>query len=146
MRNFFKLALLTTASIGLSSCVFNREEQIKKDYDYEDVSKLQIDWKNAFSLTKTQYFLYFYSKTCGHCEQIKNSIIEYALSSIDDFYFVEYVEEIPLTTNIELTIGAESWDDFAIRGTPSLAKIENKKVVCNLCGTNDILSFLNLSN
>ena len=145
MRNFFKTLLLFITSISLSSCIQSREERINIEHDYDDISELKIDWKDAFLQAKTQYFLYFYSKYCGHCELIKNQIIGYVLDSNETFYFIEYIDEIPLTSNTELTIGAESWDQFAIRGTPSLAKIENKKAVCNLCGTNDILSFLNLS-
>ncbi len=145
MRNFFKTLLLFITPISLSSCFHTQEEKIKIEYDYDDVSELKIDWKDAFLQAKTEYFLYFYSEYCGYCELIKNQIISYVLDSEDAFYFVEYTGEIPLTSNTELTIGADSWDQFAIRGTPTLAKIENKKVVCNICGTNDILSFLNLS-
>ena len=145
MRIFFSLTLTLPCLFLLSSCLFGREESINKDHSYDEIEDYKIEWNSLFSLAKTHYFVYFYSVHCGHCEQIKNQIIEYSLTHIEEFFFLEYTSEIPVITNPEQTIGVDNLENFGIRGTPSLVEIENKKVVLNLSGTNDILSFLNLS-
>ena len=60
------------------------------------------------------------------------------------FYFVQYTDEIPIGTNVEITIGVTSVEECFIKGTPTLILIENGAVSFNIAGTEIILETIDL--
>ncbi|MCF0116593.1 MAG: hypothetical protein HUJ61_00925 [Bacilli bacterium] len=115
----------------------------KTEHQYSEIEDKKISWNSMFFLAKPQYFIYFYSITCAHCQSIKNDMIEYGLEH-DDFFFCEADETHKIRENIEVSIGATSLDKFCILGYPSLAKFENKIVTINVAGVSSIYSLLNI--
>ena len=79
-----------------------------------------------------------------HCLSIKDQIEEFADTSIIPFYFVQYTDEIPIGTNVEITIGVTSVEECFIKGTPTLILIENGAVSFNIAGTEIILETIDL--
>lgn len=113
------------------------------EHSYTEVLDKKIEWNSIFSIAKPTYFVYFYSKTCSHCEQLKNRIIEYSFSH-ENIYFVEDGKDTVLLNDVNFTLGIDSIDKFGILGFPSLIKVENQKCVLNVAGIGDILIQLSL--
>lgn len=113
------------------------------NHDYSEINQYKISWKNTFSLAKTSYFVYFYSLTCSHCEQLKNEIIEYALVN-QNIYFCQNSEEVVISENVSATIGISSYEYLSILGFPSLIYIENGTLKTNIAGVPNIKIVLNL--
>lgn len=129
--------------IFLCSCSSNEEVSTDKNkqivYGYDDVMNYQILFDDIFSQNENLYFVYIYSKTCGHCNQIKNDILKYRLEENKPLYFLEYNESIPISDDVSSTINSKSIFDVCILGTPTLLTIYEKTLVSNVAGTNKIL-------
>lgn len=146
MRTIFSKLIFLPCLFSLVSCQNNdisSEESKASEHDYGEIIDRQIEWNGLFLVGIPQYFVYFYSPTCSHCNQIKNVIIEYALKD-ERMYFVKYSDEIRIAPDIENTIGATSVDDVAILGTPSLIEISNSVLKMNIAGTKAILTYLEI--
>ena len=146
MRTIFSKLIFLPCLFALVSCQheetsIDSSEEIKHDYD--EVIDREILWKEMFMVEKAQYFIYFYSPTCSHCKEIKNEIIDYALS-IDNFYFIKYSDDVIIAPEIKSTIGATSPDEVAILGTPSLIEIIDGVLTNNMAGSKTILDFLEI--
>ena len=128
-------------SIFLISCSVSDNSSTIVNYDYDMVKNLHLDFENIFNVDKKEYYVYFYSKNCLHCLLLKNEIIPLALKK-DNLYFVEYVDEIPIGSNVIDTIGATTIDEFFIIGTPTLIYINDKRVEINTTNEDIILSLL----
>lgn len=128
-------------SIFLISCSVSDNSSTIVNYDYDIVKNLHLDFENIFNVDKKEYYVYFYSKNCLHCLLLKNEIIPLALKK-DNLYFVEYVDEIPIGSNVIDTIGATTIDEFFIIGTPTLIYINDKRVEINTTNEDIILSLL----
>ncbi len=127
-----------------SNSTKNHEEiESEITHEYNEINDKKITWNSIFSLAKTQYFVYFFSKNCSHCNQIKNDIISYALTD-ENFYFVEDSKDTVLLDDVSQTIGLNSIDHFGILGFPSLVKIENNFCVLNIAGAHNIYLSLSL--
>lgn len=127
--------------IFLISCSVSDNSSTMVNYDYDMVKNLHLDFENIFNVDKKEYYVYFYSKNCLHCLLLKNKIIPLALKK-DNLYFVEYVDEIPIGSNVIDTIGATTIDEFFIIGTPTLIYINDKRVEINTTNEDIILSLL----
>ncbi len=127
--------------IFLISCSVSDNSSTMVNYDYDMVKNLHLDFENIFNVDKKEYYVYFYSKNCLHCLLLKNEIIPLALKK-DNLYFVEYVDEIPIGSNVIDTIGATTIDEFFIIGTPTLIYINDKRVEINTTNEDIILSLL----
>ena len=141
MRKIFLLMGLVILLMGCKKSVTSSETVSSSEtviYDYDVVQDKMIDWNNLFSIEKDKYSVYIYSTRCGHCNEIKQDVISHALND-DSFYFVEYNQSIPITDNIEPTIGKSSVEDISILGTPTLLVIENKILIKNIAGAKAIL-------
>lgn len=114
-----------------------KEVEIGIDRSYEEVSNYELVWETIFDIEEEHYYVYFYSTTCNHCLEIKNYIIEKALSR-GDIYFVKGTSKDNLTNDSKKLIGAENPNDFYILGYPTLGLISNKKCTKNLSGTTQI--------
>lgn len=149
MRYLFCLTLVAFLSLG--GCV---SESYSTSFDsatieptvthsYSEISDKKIAWNDVFFPQKEHYFVYLYSLTCNHCNQLKNAIIEYGLSH-DDIYFVQDSEDVIINKNTDQTIGITDVKNLCIKGFPSLLEIHDKTLVKNVAGITDINSSLNL--
>ena len=59
-------------------------------------------------------------------------------------YFCRESSQFNYTDDVESTIGVSSCDDFAIKGFPTLAIINNAKVAQNIAGVSSIKTALNI--
>ena len=139
-KNLFTLLLLTIPSISCKPSTL----QDKVPYDYDDFLSSHLNWEDIFSPNEEDYYVYVYSKTCGHCIQIKEDVLEYAFTSIISFYFVEYVNQIPGDYDVSDTIGATEYSMVSILGTPTLLEIRNHILVLNEAGSKNILRILGI--
>ena len=149
MRCRIKL-LLSAFAIALTSCVDSKTESSGrvitytssyKEHSYDEVKDKHIFYSDIFSIESDIYYVYFYSTTCSHCNNLKEFIIPLALQR-GDIYFVEASQEIVFLKSVEETIGLTSIEGFGILGYPSLIKIEEHIVKKNLAGILPIRSEL----
>ena len=144
MRTFLKAMILTTSFFSLISCSNSQLDGHSTEHNYNEIEHLKIEWKEVFFQAETHYFVYFYSPNCGHCEAIKNKVIDFALNSEEKMYFIQFNDEIKILTDVKETIGVTSIENFGILGTPSLVELEDKKITSNIAGASDILLFLDI--
>ena len=130
--------LLCTVSCSKTETSFS-SEQIYHDYD--EIQEKTIMWNELLNQKQRHYYSYIYSPRCGHCNEIKQEVIDYGLEH-NDFYFILYTNDIPVDYEIETTIGKSDINDVFILGTPSLIEIENSVVINNLAGSKSILMTL----
>lgn len=118
-------------------------EEEKTILNYSDFQDLHLEWKNLFSPAKSLYFVYIYSISCGHCNQIKNDVLAFINKEKESFYLMEYSKEIPTSSNVAETIGKEKVEEISILGTPTLLSISNGSLTLNIAGEKEILDYLN---
>ena len=97
-----------------------------------------------FSVNYKQYFVYFYSLGCHHCNELKNDIIEFALNGQEHIYFIQESIDFVISDNIDNTIGISSIENMAILGFPSLVYINNSRVMENIGGISKIRNRLKI--
>jgi len=146
----FSLFISITITLMMSSCLTVEKSETTKAYtpttqiihhDYNEVQDRMILWGDIFTWNDDLYYVYFFSRTCGHCEKNKDFIIEKALGETT-IYFCESSKETKITTDVSGTIGLDSIETFGILGFPSLVKIVSKKVVSNVAGISEITKIL----
>ena len=143
MKKLFLFSFMSL--VLLNGCQNKKEEIISKDskeYEYDDVSHLMIEWNHIFDQVEEDYMTYFYSETCGHCKQIKQQVIDYALNGMNKIYFVKFTDEIPIITDRDSVIGKESTTELGIVGTPSIFVISSHIIVDYIVGSTAIISTL----
>ena len=113
----------------------------KQKYEYSDFVDRHVEWNDILTIKDYKYFIYVYSPTCGHCNQIKNDILCYVDRHVD-IYLIKYSDEIPIIENKEQIIGKGAIEELGIVGVPSLIQIENHIVTMNIVGTNAIVETL----
>lgn len=140
MKSYYLIALtLLAACSNTSSTKPNSDEPPPVgEHDYVEVEDRIIPWDDLFNKESNRYYCYVFSKTCSHCNEIKNNVIDYALKN-DNFFFVEYGKHIPLTDDITPTIGATSIDNVTIMGTPTLLGLINHTLIENIAGSKKVL-------
>lgn len=135
------LSLTFTFLTLLSSCsITNGSDLIYEDYN--QLEEYQITWRDLFSQSNSEYFVYIYSLSCLHCQNIKEEVISFVISEKYPTYLIEYTKDIPISNNVEDCIGSSSYVDVAIKGTPSLLQIKNGYLILNVAGSKEILSVL----
>lgn len=117
------------------------DQIIEIEHSYDEIELYSIQWNNIFDVERNDYFVYFYSNSCSHCLELKNWIIEKALSR-GDIYFVKGTNKDVLKTDVKYTIGLGNVGDFAILGYPSLVQIKDKIIKKNVAGKKEIQSLL----
>lgn len=117
------------------------EEIIPVEHNYSEVSDFELTWETIFDVGEENYYVYFYSLTCSHCEELKNFIVETALER-GDVYFVKGTSKDQITNDPKKAIGAENPGEIWILGYPSLLKITNQKCAKYLVGITQIKSEL----
>lgn len=112
------------------------------NHDYSEISDYRIIWNNIFNIDSNDYFVYFYSRNCSHCEKLKNWVIEKRLNGTE-IYFIEDSKDIILVKDVKFTIGASSAEKIGILGFPSMLKITNHLIEINVAGEEQIKTELN---
>ncbi len=146
-----KICLFLLLTLPLTSCSNNNiftsisdiNNNISIKHNYSEISEYKIKWKDVFFVAKPEYFVYFYSVSCSHCNEIKNAIIEYALNN-QNTYFCENSKDVIISEDISNTIGISDVSKLSILGFPTLVEIKNSKLVDNIAGIDKIKSELNL--
>lgn len=152
MKHLLKTCLLIATT--LTSCFSGEPTSTKSSgssflttssdlLTYDDVKDKMIFWSNVFAIDNDAYYVYFFSKTCTHCQNLKPFILEQAVKR-DDIYFVEESKEVVFVKDTSITIGLSSIDGLGILGYPSLIKIEEKRLTKNLAGIPSIRSELSI--
>lgn len=134
--------LLILAFTLLLCCCSSKKAEAVADYDYSDVIDLTVCWDDIFSIQLESYFVYIYSSTCGHCNEIKKDVISYALNNPNTMYFVSFNKDIPIINDRFYPIGKTATDDLGIVGTPSMFLIVNHIVEENYVGKKEIIRTL----
>ncbi len=140
------LALFSSCSQKekVSNNNISQEEEIdEKKRDYSEISHLKIVWSDIFSQPENEYFVYFYSLYCSHCNSIKNFMIEEALAGNKKIYFSQASGDHIINEEKAKQNGVNSLENLAIKGYPSMIKIVNKVVTKNVAGETAIKSLLN---
>lgn len=145
MRKIY-LPLLTT--LLLLGCSGSNSKPViipeRNNLDYSDFKDIELEWKNAFLPAKSQYFIYIYSFSCSHCNNIKNDVLKTIDEHREMFYLTSYTSDIKTKNNVSETIGKERVEDVYILGTPTLLEISNHYVALNIAGEKEILEYLEL--
>lgn len=136
-----KLLFLPTLLFLLCNCSAKKQTSVI-EYDYSDVSDLTICWNEVLSVSKNEYFVYIYSSTCGHCNEIKQEVISFALRNYGDLYFVSFNKDIPIINDRNKPLEKDNVDDFGIVGTPSMFRIIEHVVKENYVGKKEIVETL----
>ena len=140
-----KTQILILSILVLSSCSSQKPATSDNDgnyiipinHEYSEVSDYYLTWDSIFDVANDRYYVYIYSLTCTHCEELKNYIVEKAFDR-DDIYFVKGSNKDQLTNDSKKLIGAENPRDIYILGYPSLLLISNHKCTKNLAGISQI--------
>ena len=139
-----KLLIIVLSPILFGGCSKSVGTSLEKSesqadvFDYDIIKDKEILWNDLLIQEKESYSVYIYSLTCGHCNEIKQEIISYALNH-DDFYIVEYNKNIPICDGQEEQGEKDKLEDICIFGTPSLLSINSGVLVKNIAGSKAIL-------
>ena len=142
-----RLFLILSATLLLNGCAKSKtasipmSESLMSLFDYNDIDNRKITWESIFSLGDNRYRVYIYSEKCGHCNEIKQTIIEHSKTD-EFFYFLEYNSDIPILDSVDETIGKSNYKEIGILGTPTLLVIENRVLVENIAGSKAIIDTL----
>jgi len=143
MKTFKKLVLMPFI-FCLLSCNEQKESATKEEeisvqvsHDYSEVDEYSLFWETMFDVESPNYYVYIYSVSCSHCNELKNYIIDRALS-MKNIYFVKGTSKDQIGKDANSSKNAENPADIWILGYPSLLKITNHKCEKNLAGINQI--------
>lgn len=137
-----KFLLLTFLILQICSCSSNELIIYEDNLDYDLISEFQISWNDIFNQKENEYLVYFYSQTCGYCEDIKEDILRFYKDSEICMYFVSDKENFVIGHDINNTIGCDDISSFYIIGTPTLVEVCNHSILMNLGGVSKIYDFL----
>ena len=144
-----KLRILPFVITALfASCSPAESEQMSKNAfsEYNITFDQKIIWPECLQQKEDHYLIFFYSETCTHCHEIMGDVLSFAEENILKMYFLDTKSsdtKIPISNNIDLTIGVDNVDALFIAGTPSIIEVENWIVRANIAGTDKCLTFLN---
>lgn len=127
LLSLFLLLILVT----LSSC----EESIP-ELDYIDfVDHIKPTYVAMESIEDERYISYYYGATCGHCEDVKQSILGF-FYNFDQMPF--YILEVGAAQDVTIL------DEFL--GTPTVFVMANGEVLESYIGVNQIYEFIEKYN
>ncbi len=140
----FKKLVLIPFMFCLLGCNEQKESVTKEEevsvqvsHDYSEVDEYSLFWETMFDVESPNYYVYIYSVSCSHCNELKNYIIDRALT-MQNIYFVKGTSKDQIGKDTNSSKNAENPADIWILGYPSLLKIANHKCVKNLAGINQI--------
>lgn len=124
----------------LSSCSFPSTESIPRltPHDYNELQERQLQASTLFF--SGTYQVYFYSLECSVCLSMKNEVVEFGLHH-EDFFL--YLIDDKMKYRYDTTcVGATSFEEIFLPGTPSLFQIKQGRVEEVLIGKREILSWM----
>ena len=145
----FKLYILPFFLTALfSSCSPVESEQMNKNTsrEYNIPLDQKIVWSDCLKQKEDHYLVFFYSDTCAHCHEIMGDVLSFYEANVLPTYFLDIKASdtiVPISNNINLTIGVDNIDDLFIAGTPTIIEVENWIVKANVPGSDNCLTFLN---
>lgn len=145
----YKLCILPFILTALfASCSPAESEQMSKNAfsDYNVPTSQKIVWSDCLSQKEDHYLVFFYSETCTHCHEIMGDVLSFYEANVLPTYFLDIKASdiiVPISNNIDLTIGVDNIDDLFIAGTPTIIEVENWIVKANVPGSDNCLTFLN---
>ena len=144
-----KLRILPLILVAtFASCTPVENEQMSKnaliDFDYSLYPHL--DWQDSLKQQESNYLLFFYSKTCTYCQEIIEDVQAFCDENIMKVYWINTRETsttIPVSYDIDKTLGVDDVSNLFIRGTPSIIEVFKGIVVANVPGKENCLTFIN---
>ena len=140
------LPLIVAAAFTSCSPVKSESSNENAFNEYKIISDHKVSWDDCLLQKEERYLVFFHSETCDHCQKITGDVIAFAQSNITKTYFLDVKKEkdkIRICSLEDLTIGAESSDDLAILGTPTIIEVMEGMVIANVPGKESCLTFLN---
>ena len=142
------LLFISTLLFLIPGCKEKNKEQTDTEslssllsFDYDDVKDFEIQWENIL-LNEGDYYAYIYSKTCMHCIEIKEEVLEARLLHNINIYYILYNKDIDIVEDRALLIGIDDVKQLGILGTPSLFEINEHQTLNYFAGKNEILHTL----
>ena len=131
-----------------ASCAPVRNERMSKNAfsEYEIPIDQEIIWSDCLNQKEANYLVFFYAETCGHCHEIMGDVLEFSRSDIIKTYFSDIKkgeEKLPISNNVDETLGITEINDFFIAGTPTVIEVYEGIVIANIPGKDECLTFLN---
>ena len=141
---FYSLVLLAL----LTSCSSSNSEQSNSNASsgFDIPVEQQIIWTDCLSQEEEDYLVFFYSETCNHCHEIMGDVLAFSEESIIKIYFSDVAKgetKIPISRDVDDTLGIDDINSFFIAGTPTLIEVYEGTVTANVPGKDTCLSFLN---
>lgn len=140
MKKFFLILIL----IGVQACQ-------KIDYSVSPIEESNlsypnafINWHDLFNQDSKTYFVYVFAYDCYYCNETKTKIISFYNSCSYPVLFCEYLKQIPIQQNTQLTIGKATVEEVFIKGTPTLILINKGEVVINAAGKGEVCEIIDL--
>jgi len=160
MKHFKTLFLFSI--VALNSCTIfqsqnnetiTEEKEVSNDqpttqkttHNYDEIADRMILWDDVFKIVREKYFVYFFSKTCSHCRNIKDFMIEKILNN-DNIFAVESSKDVVFVSDTSTTLGDIDKINFGILGYPTLIYVENYYLKNNEAGEKNIKNLLVLNN
>lgn len=139
--------------LSLSGCVKTKKDQtsfakqtssktsVFINYEYEDLGNRLVLWDDIPHLGHEHYFVYLFSRTCGHCQRIKNLMIPMIIER-EFCYACETSNEHRICADPET--GSFLEIDFCILGYPTMIEVKSGELIDFASGENEVLTFFNL--
>lgn len=147
-KNFGLVCLLAIALVGcvkksdtsvLLTTSSKADISIKISYEYDDLEEKIIYWDEIPLVDLNEFYVYFFSRTCVHCQKIKQQVIPlilkhnncFACESSNEFEFCA----LQPTGNLKEI-------DFCIIGYPTAVYFKRGCVITYANGENEVLALL----
>lgn len=135
MKKNLTFILLLAFAVLLTSCT-------NKQDTYETFQNKHLNASNAFKATEEEYYLYFYTNNCPHCNDIKKIIFKQAKDKNTPLYFINNNDVkgiLNRTDNREFSnFGALSFEEVYIYGFPTLLLLRDGRVIAQFLGSSEI--------
>lgn len=123
---------------------------VTSKYDYADVKILTINDSEIFNRTEEFYLVYLYGNNCSVCNEIKDTVIDFALNSGYRLYFTNDVSKLKKVDSVDESrngsLGKSKAEDLCYLGTPTMYVINKKQVVEVLIGGGEITQSIEENN
>lgn len=124
MKRLF-IRKMTCFLFFLSACTITDNHYLT---NYQDVpTSNYLLWASILD-KNNQYYAYIFQNQCHVCNEIKAEVMSFYFNHQDNFYFIEYSSNIPLTNDPYQCLNKKRVSDLAIKGVPTLFLIDNHTV------------------
>ena len=98
--------ILILFSFLLTSCSYQLiDKPIIEEYDYSLITDYKIRWEDIFKQKDETYFLYFYSESCFHCQELKQDILYYFDNQRPSMFFIEDNDDFVIGSDANKLVG-----------------------------------------